>query len=171
MNSNTSHTACTDAHTLSAHHIALILCTTSKAQDYPDCVPKIIVSFHLSRAMSLAPHRRPNTSSSTFSSVPGLQRLLTSRIPCADPREPRSDGYTDPEPRTEVAQLGAMKYILRYFITQNRTPWYEATVAILRACIPFSVADARSRRQRTNTALLWENLQRRRRIQGCAGQG
>ena len=45
------------------------------------CVPKIVVSFHLSRAMSLAPHRTPSTSSSTFSSVPGLQRLLTSRIP------------------------------------------------------------------------------------------
>ena len=29
VNSDTSHTACTDAHTLSAHHIALIPCTTS----------------------------------------------------------------------------------------------------------------------------------------------
>ena len=45
------------------------------------CVPKLVVSFHLSRAMSLAPHRTPSTSSSTLSSVPGLQRLLTSRIP------------------------------------------------------------------------------------------
>ena len=50
--------------------------------------------------MSLAPHRTPGTSSSTFSSVPGLQRLLTSRISCADPRERGSDGYTDPEPLT-----------------------------------------------------------------------
>ena len=32
VNSNTSHTACTDAHTSSAHHIALIPCTTSVAQ-------------------------------------------------------------------------------------------------------------------------------------------
>ena len=32
-NSNTSHTACADAHTLSAHHIPLIPCTTSLAQD------------------------------------------------------------------------------------------------------------------------------------------
>ena len=61
-----------------------------------------ILSFHfipLAR-LSLAPHRTPSTSSSTFSSVPGFQRWLTSRIPCADPREPRGDGYTDPEPRT-----------------------------------------------------------------------
>ena len=50
--------------------------------------------------MSLAPHRTRSTSSSAFSSVPGLPRLLTSRIPCADPREPRGDGKTDPEPRT-----------------------------------------------------------------------
>ena len=87
VNSNTSHTACTDAHTLSAHHIALIPRTTSVAQGQPDCVPKIVVSFHLSRAMSLAPHRTPSTSSSTFSSAPGLPRLVTSRNPSADSRE------------------------------------------------------------------------------------
>ena len=40
VNSNTSHVACTDAHTLSAHHIALIPCTTSVAQGQPDCVAK-----------------------------------------------------------------------------------------------------------------------------------
>ena len=101
VNSNTSHSACTDAHTLSAHHIALIPCTTSVAQGQPDCVAKIFVSFHFSRAMSLAPHRTPSTLSSTFSSVPGLQRLLTSRISCADPRERGGDGYTDPEPLTQ----------------------------------------------------------------------
>ena len=50
--------------------------------------------------MSLAPYRTPSTSSSTFSCVPGLQWLLTSRISCADPRERGGDGYTDPEPRT-----------------------------------------------------------------------
>ena len=100
VNSNTSHTACIDAHTSSAHHIALIPCSTSVAQGQRDCVPKIVVSFHLSRAMSLAPHRTPSTSSSTFSSVPGLRRLLTSRSPCADPRERWGDGYTDPEPLT-----------------------------------------------------------------------
>ena len=71
-----------------------------KDQGQADCVPKIIVSFHLSWALSLAPHRTPSTSSSTISSVPGLQRLLTSRISCADPRGPRGDGQTDPEPRT-----------------------------------------------------------------------
>ena len=32
VNSDTSHTACTDAHSLSAHRIALIPCTKSVAQ-------------------------------------------------------------------------------------------------------------------------------------------
>ena len=50
--------------------------------------------------MSLAPHRTTGTSSSTFLFVPGLQRLLTSRNPCADPRERGGDGFSDPEPRT-----------------------------------------------------------------------
>ena len=92
MNSNTSHTACTDANTLSAHHIARIPCTTSVAQ--------VIVSLHFSRAMSHAMHGAPSTSSSSFSSVQALQRLLTSSISCADRRERGGDGYTDPEPRT-----------------------------------------------------------------------
>ena len=35
MNSNTSHTACTDVHFLSAHHIALNPCTTSVTQGDP----------------------------------------------------------------------------------------------------------------------------------------
>ena len=77
MNSNTSHTACTDAHTLSAHHIALILCTKGQ----PDCVPKTVVSFHLSRAMSLAPHRAPSTSSSIF-------RLFQVTNGCSHPEIP-----------------------------------------------------------------------------------
>ena len=51
MNSNTSHTACTDAHTLSAHHIAPTPCSTSVA--LLTCVPKIIVSFHLARCLLL----------------------------------------------------------------------------------------------------------------------
>ena len=87
VNSNTSHTACADAHTLSAYHIAPIPCSTSVAQGQPDCVPRIVVSFYLSRAMSLPPPRAPSSLSSNFSSVPGLQRLLTSRNPCAGPRE------------------------------------------------------------------------------------
>ena len=58
------------------------------------CVPKIVVSFHLSRAMSLAPHRTPSTSSSTFSLFQVSKRLLTSGISCADPRERGRDGYT-----------------------------------------------------------------------------
>ena len=47
--------------------------------------------------MSHAMHGTRSTSSLSFSSV---QWLLTSRNPCADPREPKGDGYTDPEPRT-----------------------------------------------------------------------
>ena len=100
MDSDTSHTACTDVHTLPAHHIALIPCTTSVAQGQPECVSRKVVSFHLSRAVSLASHRIPSTSSSTYSSVPGLQRLLTSRNLFADPRERGNDGYTDPETLT-----------------------------------------------------------------------
>ena len=49
--------------------------------------------------MSLAPRSTLSNSSSTSPTVTGLQRLLTSRIPCADPRETRGDGFTDPEPR------------------------------------------------------------------------
>ena len=94
VNSNTFHTACTDAHTLSAHHIALIPCTTSVAHGQPGCVPKIVVSFHLSCAISHATHGTRSTSSSSFSSVPGLQGLLTFRNPCADSREHGCDGYT-----------------------------------------------------------------------------
>ena len=45
-------------------------------------------------------HSTPSSSSSTCPTFTGLQRLITSRIPCADPREPRGDGFTDPEPRT-----------------------------------------------------------------------
>ena len=66
MNRTPSHSVCTAAHTLSAYHVALFPCTTSLAQGQPDCVPKTVVSFHLSRAMSLAPNRTPSTSSSTF---------------------------------------------------------------------------------------------------------
>ena len=67
---------------------------------------KLIVSFkkkksvHPSRAMSLAMHGALSTSSSSFSSMSVLQKLRTSRNPCADSQEPRGDGYTDPEPRT-----------------------------------------------------------------------
>ena len=37
----------------------------------------------------------PSTASSTLTLIPGLQRLLTSRIPCADPREPQHFMVTD----------------------------------------------------------------------------
>ena len=50
--------------------------------------------------MFLAPHRTPSTSSFAFSSVSGLQRLLISKISCADPRERGCDGFSDPEPGT-----------------------------------------------------------------------
>ena len=63
--------------------------------------PKL--SFHfISLARCLLLHRTPSTSSSSFPTVPGLQRLLTSRNSCADPREPRGDGSFDPEPRTHL---------------------------------------------------------------------
>ena len=50
--------------------------------------------------MTLVMHGTLSTSSSSFSSMSVLQRLRTSRNPCADSQEPRGDGYTDPEPRT-----------------------------------------------------------------------
>ena len=49
--------------------------------------------------MSLVPHSTLSTSSSFSPTVTGLQRLITSRFTCTDPREPRGDGRTDPEPR------------------------------------------------------------------------
>ena len=55
---------------------------------------------HPSRATSLAMHGTLSTSSSSFSSMSVLQKLRTSRNPCADSQEPRGDGYTDPELRT-----------------------------------------------------------------------
>ena len=64
------------------------------------CGPNCACSSHLSCAMSFVPHSTLSTSSSTSPTLIGLQRLITSRIPCADPREPGGDGFTDPEPRT-----------------------------------------------------------------------
>ena len=97
MDETPSHIACIDAHIVSAHHIALILCTTSMAQGSLHCVPKIVFVFC---AVSHAMHSTLSTSSSTSPTIIGLQRLITSRISCADPREPRGNGFTDPEPRT-----------------------------------------------------------------------
>ena len=62
-----------------------------------------VCSFHLSCAMSLAMHSTLSTSSSISPFITGLQRSHTSRIPCAAPREPRGDGFTDTEPRTQFA--------------------------------------------------------------------
>ena len=51
--------------------------------------------------MSHAMHGTRTTSSSSFSSIPSLRRLITSGNPCADPRELHEvDGYTEPQPRT-----------------------------------------------------------------------
>ena len=80
----------TDAHIVSAQNIALIPCTTSAAQGNLDCVPKIVFVFC---AVSHAIHSTLSTPSST-------SPLITCSEPCADPREPRGDGFTDPEPRT-----------------------------------------------------------------------
>ena len=55
VNRTPSHRACTDAHSASAHHIALIPCTTSVAQGYTMCAQNGVCSFHLSCAMSLVP--------------------------------------------------------------------------------------------------------------------
>ena len=62
------------------------------------CLPQN--SHSISCAMSHAMHGTRTTSSSSFSSVPGLQRFLTSRNRCADSREHGGDGYTGPEPLT-----------------------------------------------------------------------
>ena len=66
------------------------------------CLPQHCHS--ISCAMSDAFHGTRSTSSSSLSSVPGLRRLLTSRNPCADPREHGGDGYIDPEPLTFLTQ-------------------------------------------------------------------
>ena len=87
---------CTHARSLSSHHT---WCYTLTRDSSSSCAFHKN-SVHLSHAMSRAIHGTLSTSSTPFSSVPGLQRLLTSRNPCADPREPGVDGYTDPEPRT-----------------------------------------------------------------------
>ncbi len=98
VKSNTSHSMYRCAHfvrTSHCNHSLYHICGSS----LPDCVSKKVVSFHLSRDVS---GHAQNTQHFIldFSSVPGLPRLLTSRNPCADSREPRGDGYTDPEPRT-----------------------------------------------------------------------
>ena len=49
---------------------------------------------------SVSRHAQYTQHSSTSPTITGLQRLITSRKPCADPRESRGDGFTDPEPRT-----------------------------------------------------------------------
>ena len=65
------------------------------------CLPQN--SHAISCTMSHAMHGTRSTSSSSSSSVPGVQRLFTSRNPCVDPRESGCDGYTDPEPLTGSA--------------------------------------------------------------------
>ena len=77
-------------------------------------MPSTKWSFHLLRNVSR--HAR-NTQYIflIFSSVPGLQRLLTSRHPCADPREHGGDGYTDPEPLT------AFHTIFLHFVVRGKT--------------------------------------------------
>ena len=78
VNRTPSHSACTDAHSVSAQHMAFIPCTTSVAQGNLDCVPKIVFVF---RAVSHAVHSTLSTPSSTSPTITGLQRLITSRIP------------------------------------------------------------------------------------------
>ena len=96
VNSNTSHTACTDAHTLSAHHIALIPCTTSKAPRLTWlCAQNNRFQF-ISLARCLLLHtEHPALHPLFFPLFQVSKGWLTSRIPCADPREPRVTGYTE----------------------------------------------------------------------------
>ena len=100
-----SHIACADANTLSAHHPWCY--TLTRDSRLKNCVPKNIFSFHLLfRTMSHDLHSTPSTlfpfslSSTSPSSTGSGSRLITSRIHCADSRDLRGDGFTDPEPRT-----------------------------------------------------------------------
>ena len=77
----------------------------------------------ISRAMSHAMHGTCSTSSSSFSSVPGLQRLITSRKPCADSQELHGgDGQTEPQPDTEVDACTTSSAD-----TGLGGPWYQMT--------------------------------------------
>ena len=64
------------------------------------CARNCESSFHLSCAMSHGMHSTLSTPSSPSPTITGLRRLITSRSPCADSRERRGDGFTDPEPHT-----------------------------------------------------------------------
>ena len=97
MNRTPSHIACTDADTLSAHHV-----TRSRVAQVELCAQNIF-SFHLFfRAMSHDLHSTPSilSSFSLSSSSPSFtgsgSRLITSRIHCADSRDLSCDGFKDP---------------------------------------------------------------------------
>ena len=77
-----------DAHSQSASHMMLHAHAWLK---FKLCFPHN--SHSISCAMSHAMHGTRSTYSSSFSSVPSLQRLLTSRKPCAGPREHGGEGY------------------------------------------------------------------------------
>ena len=98
VNRTLSYSACRRTHIVSAH-IALIPEITFFAQGNLDCMPKIFFVF---RAVSHAMHSTLSTSSSTSPTITGLQRLITSRNPCADSPEPKGDGFTDAELRTNL---------------------------------------------------------------------
>ena len=106
VNRTPSHIACTDAHIVAAHHIALIPCTTSVAQGSRIVCPKhflvpSLVPRHVSRPALYTQHLSSLSLASTSPSFTGSgSRLITSRIHCADSRGLRGDGFTDPEPCT-----------------------------------------------------------------------
>ena len=90
VNRYTTHTPHLNAYSCSqfvctALHIAQLIpyAACLKAQD---CA-SFENSHSISRAMSHAMHGTRSTSSSSFSSVPGLQRLITYGKPFADSRE------------------------------------------------------------------------------------
>ena len=77
-----------------------------------NCVPQKIVSFHplVSRHVS-RPAQYTQHCATLFHflllllSPAQVQGLITTRIHCADSRDLRGDGFTDPEPRTLVLLL------------------------------------------------------------------
>ena len=95
-----SHSMYRRAHCDSTSHCTHSLYHICGSRLFGLCAQNSVCSSHLSCAMCHAMHSTLSTSSSTSPTFTGLQRLITSRIPCADPLEPGGDGFTDPEPRT-----------------------------------------------------------------------
>ena len=101
VNRTPCHTACTDADTLSAQHIALIYYTLTRGSScaFLKIVIPSLVSRHVSRpAPSIVSSISLSSTSPSFTG--SRSRVITSRIHCADSRGFGGDGFTNPEPRT-----------------------------------------------------------------------